>query len=508
MTSFISVALVATMLLGQLESRPSRTEGSLCALSLTNLLEEPSEKAGALIEIARLYLKAGDKTAADQLLFESFKWIALTKRGLFKAGRLGDLLEIASREHLAKAVEIGKSIPGTDGVWALRDLIVAHARLGLRDEANQLLSEAVRRTLVRNKTEVWYGDQDLELAQLFGTAAKAGLVQRALRGAREIKNPWVRPEALYPATIKLAEDKQCRQALPFARSIHYEIERIDVLVDVANTCTSTGDKLSAVSALSYALAETRKDIFDPEQDTKAKALVSISLAYEKLGQRTTASTILRHAEKLAYTIEKPGFKDSGLSQVALAYAQYGQFDDALRVTSQIPSPWSDIKSNTLASIGSYLFAAGNRDRAVAVVAQAEQVAKAIDCTYFKYGISARSCFGNKVSDFLKIASVYEQYRLFDKEVEMLDLAVLQNQYKVKPPHQIIKEGSSVIGDYPVGELDIVKRYLAARQIGKAIEVASKITNPKDRVVAVAVIEFSIDKYDLEPQKLLRSRFNC
>ena len=508
MNSLISLILLAATLVAQSDAALPHTKNSLCALSLIDSLAEPSQKAGALIDIAKLYLKAGNKVAADQLLFESFKWIAVTKRGLFKAGRLGDLLEIASREHLVRAVGIGKSIPGTDGVWALRDLIVAHSRLGLRDEANELLSEAVRRTLARNKNEVWYGDQDLELAQLFGTAAKAGLVQRALRGAREIKNPWVRAEALYPAAIKLAEDKQCQQALPVARSIHYEIERIDALVDVAYTCTSTGDKLTAGSALSYALAETRKDIFDPAQDTKTKALTSISLAYEKLGQRTPAMAILKRAEKLAYTIEKPGFKDSGLSQVALAYAEYGSFDDAFRVTSQIPSPWSDIKSNTLATIGSYLFAAGNRDKALTILSQAEQIAKDVDCTYFKYGISTRSCFGGKVSDFLKIASVYERNHVFDKESAVLDLAVMNNQYKVKPPHPIIEDGPSVIGDYAVGEMDIVKGYLAVGQFNKAIQAASAMADPKERVVGVATIEFNLASDNSDALKLLRSTFGC
>ena len=506
MTSFISVALVSLLLFEQLDSRPRRNQDPHCALSLANHLDEQSEKAEALIEIAELHLKAGDKPSADQLLFESFKWIALTKRGLFKAGRLVNLLEIASREHLVNAVEIRKPITGSDGIWALRRLIVAHGKFALHDEANELLSEGIRRVNARSRHESWDGDQDYELAQLLGDAATAGLVPRALRVARGIKNPFVRANVLRPAAIKLAEDKQCRRALPVARSIHYEIEKIDALVDVANTCNATGDKSSALSALSQALAETRKDIFDSEQDTKTMALVSISLAYQRLGKRAAALTILRRAEKFAYTIEKPGFKDSGLSQVALAYAQYGQFDDALRVTSQIPSPWSNIKAKTLASIGGHLFAAGNRDRALVAITQAEQVAKDIDCAYFKYGISARSCFGDKVSNFLKIASVYEQAQLFDKEVEMLDLAVLQNQYKVKPPHQIIEDGSRVIGDYPVGELEIVHRYLAAKQIGKAIEVASGIMSPKDRVVAVAIIELTIDKNDSKAQ--IRSCFRC
>ena len=507
MTRFIAAALVSLLLLGPLASQPRRNQNSHCAISLADHLDEQSEKAEALIEIAKLHLKAGDKVSADQLLFESFKWIALTRDGL-KAGRLVNLLEIASREHLDKAVEIGKPITGSDGTWALRRLIVAHGQFGLHNEANELLSEGIRRIHARNKKERWYGDQDYELALFVGDAATAGLVPRALRVARGIKDPFVRANVLRPAAIKLADDKQCRRALAVARSIHYEIERIDVLVDVANTCNAAGDKLSARAALSGALAETRKDIFDPEQDTKTKALVSISLAYEKIGERAIGLTILTRAEKFAYTIEKPGFKDSGLSQVALAYFQYGQLDDALRVTSHIPSPWSNTKANTLADMGGSFFTTGNRDKALAAITEAEQVVKDIDCAYFKYGISARSCFGDKVSNFLKIASVYEQAQLFPKEVEMLDLAVLHNQYKVKPPHQIIKEGSSIIGDDAVGELEIVQRYLAAKQIGRAIDVASGIMSPRDKVVAVAMIELSSDKNDSKVQSLLRSRFKC
>lgn len=508
MSRLISILVMAATLLAQPTQPAHHPQATRCAISLLNILDEPSEKAETLTEIAKLQIKAGEKAQADALLTQALAWVTQTKRGLFRAGSLGNVVEVGSREHVEHAIEIAKGINGSDGVWAIRQLLGPLAKFGLSDQANELLSEGISRTNKRNTTEVWYGDQDYELALLLGAAASAGLVERALTVGRGIKNPFTRANILHPASIRLAEDKQCRRAVTVARSIHYEIERIDALVEVANACTSIGDKSASASALSKTLVETRKNIFDPREDTKAKALVSISLAYEKLGERERGLMILRRAEKVAYTIERSGFRDSGLSQVALSFAQYGLFDDALRVTSQIPSPWSDVKSNTLASIASYLLSSGNRERASEALTQAEQVTKDIDCTYFKYGMSARSCFGNKVSDFLKIAFVYQEARMFDKETEMLDLAVLNNQYRMKPPHQIIEEGSSVIGNDQIGVLEIVNGYLAANQMSKAIQVASTILRSRDKAIAVAAIEFKLGAGESDSWKLLRSTFGC
>jgi len=83
--------------------------------------------------------------------------------------------------------------------------------------------------------------------------------------------------------------------------------------------------------------------------------------------------------------------------------------------------------------------------------------------------------------------------LFEKEAEMLDLAVIQNRYKNNPPHPIIEEGSSIIGSDPVGEDEIIKGYLAAGEFKKAGEAANNIQDAKAKVVPVAIIEFTLGK---------------
>ncbi len=482
-----------------------------CALSLLSQLKEPRDKADALVEIAKLFHQEGDKKSADRLLSEALIWTAQIEDGLSKAAAIGAISEIGSVDQVERAAEIAKSIGGSHRALASRQLIVAYGRLGLIDKASDLLSEAATATTSeKTKNETWYGDREYALTLILADAAQAGLTDQALKIGMNVKDKFIKGDVLRAAAIELVEQKQYKRAISVARSIHYEIERIDALVDVANTAAKSGNKSSASEALSFALIETRKDIFDPEQDTKTKALVSISLGYENNGQRSEALTVLERAEKLAHTIEKPGFKDSGMSQVALAYARFRMFDKALQVTSNIPSSWSDVKARTLTNIAGYMIDAGEREQALSVLEQAFRVARDIDCAYFKYGISARSCFGDRARDFIAIAAAYEKAGLSEKEAEMLDLAVIQNNYKNNPPHQIIEEGNMAIGNDAVGEQEIINGYLAARVFKKAIEVASNIKNAKAKVVAVAMIEFKLanEKNRSGDQRGLLAPFRC
>ncbi|MFN2595918.1 MAG: tetratricopeptide repeat protein [Pyrinomonadaceae bacterium] len=463
-----------------------------CARSLLGQLKEPGDKADALVYMAQLFSQDGNKQAADKLLYEALNWATLISDGLSKAAAIGAIAKIGSLDHVERAAEIAKSLGGSHRAWASRQLITAYGRLGLADTASKLLYEEAKRIgSASTANETWYGDREYELAQLLTDSARAGLADQALRLGLPIKDKFVKGDVLRAAAATLAENHQPRRAIEIARSVYYEVERIDALVDVANAAARSGDTLSASQALSYALAETRKNIFDPEQDTKTRALVSIALAYKQNGQPERASGVLGQAEKVAYTIGKPGFKDSGLSQVALAYAQFGDSGKALQVTQEMSSPWSNTKSNTLASIASFMLDAGQREKAVAVLSQAAQVAKNIDCTYFKYEISVRSCYGDKAGYFLKIASAYQRGLFFEQEREALDLAALQNRYKQNPPQEMIADDHHIPADRPVGEQEIVEGYSAAGDFKKAIEVAGGMKDAKARVVAVATIEFKL-----------------
>ena len=467
-----------------------------CALSLLASLPEPSDKAEALIEIAKLYLHEGDKESADKLLVEALYWTAQIEEELFKSGAVAEISKVGSIEHVESAAEIAKTLGGSNWAWAARELIGAYARLGLSGRASELLREALAATRsAERKNETWYGDRENELSMILSEGARAGLTEQVWKWRGGIKDEFLQGDVLRAVAVKLVEQHKLERAINVARSIQYEIERIDALVDVANTAAKTGNKSSASQALSFALRETRRDIFDPEQDTKTKALVSISLAYESNEQRARALSVLERAEKVGHTIEKPGFKDSGMSQIALAYARLGIFDQALRVTENIPSPWSDIKVHTLASIAGSMSEAGDREQALSVLDSAFQVAREIDCSYFKYASSARSCFGNKAEDFMAIAAAYGKAGLLEKQEEMLDLAIQQNGYRENPPHPLIEEEFrfSSFGWDRNGELRAAEGYLNAGKFMKAIEVATKIKEGREKVIAVATIELKLRK---------------
>jgi tetratricopeptide (TPR) repeat protein len=472
-----------------------------CALELIRRLQEPRDKAGALVEVAKLYIQEGDKESGERLLSEALIWTRQIEDGLFKAAAIVAISEVGSLEHVERAAELAKSLGGSHRSSTYQELIRAYSRFGMSDKASRVLDEAAEATRsAKTKHERWYGDREHELTLILTEAARAGLTDQALKLVTGVKDPFIKGDVLSAAAIALAEQKQFKRALNVARSVHYEIERIDALVDVANAAAKLGDKTIPSQALAYALIDTRKYPHDPEQATQTNKLVSISLAYENNGQRKEALTTLARAEKGAHTIGKPGFKDEGMSNVALAYAQFGMFDEALRVMSNISNPWNNTKVRALAKIAGFMIEAKQAEEASRVLDEAFTIANNIDCVYFKYGISARSCFKDKATDFIALAAIYEKAGLFQKETETLDLAVLQNKYARNPPHQIIEETSLIIGGDPVGELDIIKGYLAAGASQKAIEVANNIKEPKARVVAVATIEFKLAKSKDGPQK--------
>lgn len=461
---------------------------------MVNQLDDPRDKADVLVHIAKLARNAGDSESADRLLSEALIWTAQIEDGLFKSNAIESITEIGSADQVEHAAGLVKSLGGSHRSFALRQLMFAYQRLGNTNRAVAVLRQAAAATTSpKTKNETWYGDREHELSSILADAARAGLADEALKMASRVKDPFSKGDVLSASAVQLAEQKQYRRAIREARIIHYEIERIEALVEVANRAAKTGDKSFASEALSYALKETQKDIFDPEQDIKTKSLVSIALAYYNAGDRENGLKALESAEKVSHTIEKPGFQDSGMSQVALTYARFRMFEKALEVVANMPSrQWSEVEPHSLAGIAEQMIDAGERERALGVLSKAYVGTTRIDCTYFKYAISAQACFGKKAETFIEIGSVFEKAGAFEKATEMLDLAVTQNQYKKSPPHQVIQDEAYIhTGSDPVGEQSIVSGYLGAGQFQKAIEVASKIESARDRVLAVATIEFKL-----------------
>src|SRR5687768_9796022 len=73
-----------------------------CALELMRQLQDPEDKANALVEIAKLFIKEGDKESAEKLLSEGLIWTAQIEDGLSKAVAIVAISEVGSLDHVER----------------------------------------------------------------------------------------------------------------------------------------------------------------------------------------------------------------------------------------------------------------------------------------------------------------------------------------------------------------------------------------------------------------------
>lgn len=509
----IITAFLCALLLCQIPylKRSVAQNRSECFLTLIEQMEDPFRKSMSYVEIAKLNFERGNKEEASKLIFEALKWAAKTDRGGWDRDlALSDIAEIAYVEHLGRAVEIARNTqqPARKN-HSLGHLIVTYGKFGLTNEADALLSEAIETNrLIKLDKSLGYNNREGDLSDVLVAAARAGLAERALQIGLKIKDRYRRGEVLRAVAIKFAEQKKYQRAIRLARDISYEIERIDAIVDVANVSIKTGNKPFVAKTLAYALSEIGKDYFEPEQDEKTKKLIAVALAYAENGQMPEALDVLKKAEQVAYAIEKSVFRDLGITGVAKTYARFGLFEKSLEVMNKVSNHSEGEKWSSLAYIADRLIEAGQAEKAYDILSLATQSVKNIDCNYSVYKQTFSSCYEDKARNFLAIAKVYEKHRLFEKETDMFELVIEANKLQANPPGDLIDGGYDYY--YPIGESELVKGFLAAGKIEKALEVAVKMEEIRERIIAIALIEFKLAEMKGQNNQFkdLLSKFSC
>ncbi len=265
------------------------------ALQLADTIKEPSCKARALVELASLYAKAGQKEKVAGLLTQSLETIGQEDNSAIKNERLCDIAEkYAEFGQYDNALNVTKMIGSVClRAAALGRVSAYYAKVGQNDKAVELLSEA---------------------AQLAGKINDNNY-------------------CLWQIPYKYVEVEQYEQALKISKEIIKDTSsQARVLIKIAARYVKSGQKDKADEMLSQAIVLTKTM---ESAASKIFVLENISFEYAKLGQNDKASNILSEALQETKALKKDFEQEVCLEIIAVKYAENGQYDQAIHVANTI-----------------------------------------------------------------------------------------------------------------------------------------------------------------------------
>jgi Tfp pilus assembly protein PilF len=449
-----------------------------CALTLAHKSTDLDDKADSLAELAGLYIKAGDKETAQQLLAEALDIAKTIEDSLSKAGVIWRVSEVGEVEHLEEGLLIARTIKTRpsgydDRRWAYQKLAENFIRLGRNDRAKFVLDEAASylSTLKEDDSE----QKELELSFLGQLYAQAGFCKEGLGTSLAFKNKARIGEIKRESAICLAANNQPKSALATASSIKvYDEMKVEALLKMRNTFIKTGNKALADQALRQAVETINQKDWSYYDEDRSNAHIVIAEIYRNQGEDEKSLKILQKAETLAASTDKPSFKESALARVAVGFAKAQLFEKAVSLAVSARS------SKSLTIIAQLMLEAGDRTNAQTTLNQA------LNLPY------------QTPNSLIEIAKVYAANGY---QQETLDIIERLNQ-PFPYPYSTNEE---------LYYNSLVSTHLKLKNYDSALDNALKIKDLQSKVKAVASVEDDIYKTNAvinnNTQKLL-SQIGC
>lgn len=431
-----------------------------CALILAHKSTELADKADSLAELAGLYIKAGDKKTAQQLLAEALDIAKTIEDPLSKAGAIWRISEVGEVKHLEDALLIARTIKTRpsgydDRGWAYRELAENFTRLGRNDRAKSVLEEAVSyiSTLKDDDSE----GNELELSFLGQLYAQAGFCKEALAISVGFKNKARIAEVKRESAVCLAANNQPKLAFATANSIEvYNEMKVEALLKMRTVFIEAENKTLADRALGQAAVIINQKDWSYYEEDRSNAHITIAEIYRIQGENEKSLKILEKAKTLAASIDKPSFKESALARIAVAFAKARFFERSVSLAISARS------SNSLTKIAQLMFEAGDRTNAEITLS------KALNLPY------------QTPNSLIEIAEVYAANG-YNQET----LDIIESLNKPLPyPHSTNSE---------LYYNSLVSTYLKLKNYDSALGNALKIKDLQSRVRAVASVEDEIYK---------------
>ena len=290
------------------------------ALAVAEKIENPSERAKALGEVAALLVEVESAQDADAVLDSAL------------------IVKIEDPSDRAKA---------------LRVVAPVLVEVGRAQDADSVLKEAL--------TFVEMNPFDRALSEVAITLIVVGKTDEAFAVAEKIDDPYDRFGALRDVASYLVEAGKMDEALAFLEKIDDPYDRFGALRDVASYLVEAGRTQDASTALNEALAAAEK-IKDPSK--RVDALRDVASALVKVGRAQDTDSALNEVLAAAEKSEDPQWRVYALRDVAVALAGAGKAVEALDVVEKI-DPGD--RGNVLELVATALVEAGKIDEALAVV---------------------------------------------------------------------------------------------------------------------------------------------
>jgi tetratricopeptide (TPR) repeat protein len=147
----------------------------------------------------------------------------------------------------------------------------------------------------------------------------------ALAGAADV------PNQADLSNNELADTGLFQQTLDAVAAIEDPVERLKLLLRIAQEQLNAGDRQGALATADKSLALARELESDSE---KVRALCSIARLQNDAGQKQASRATARDAEKLSLALSKSAEIEIGLGDVAVLLSSWAEYDDCLRLADQ------------------------------------------------------------------------------------------------------------------------------------------------------------------------------
>jgi tetratricopeptide (TPR) repeat protein len=331
------------------------------ALAIATTIPDNAERAWALYEIAQQYAKTGRMEQADKTIMLIEEPVNRTWAWTRIAGKLVETgQEDSAAQILSQALETVRPVVfefEKDKAMTLASIAQTYAKAGHFAQALEIASAVGLKDVQAGALSRIAG----HLAAAGKTAQAVQVASRALEAAEAIANEVDKAWAQHEVAQATAGIGQRARALEIVRSIARPEVSVGSATEVAGQFARAGEIETAARILSQAVADAQAATFERGQD-KAMALALIAHTYAAAGQfeqalatagkvdaARDASMVLidiaAHAAKagqperaqqlLARSLERAGAignaaeKSAVFQEIARAYAELGQFDQAI-----------------------------------------------------------------------------------------------------------------------------------------------------------------------------------
>ncbi|MFH1436442.1 MAG: hypothetical protein ABIJ56_12050 [Pseudomonadota bacterium] len=330
----------------------------------------------------------------------------------------------AEKSPLACCFLVAQSIEDSySKACILGNLAAEYELMKEEDRAAEILEQALKSAELISSSNRWTGEynssQFAALAEIAHSFAAAGLFDRALEISGSIMNDAGRADAMDRIAMAYLRAGQHEEALKLSGAIDHEAMkkltnsdiREPVPVLVIRSYMANGDMVEALHVAEEikdirlkadAKAEIISEYLKLGQEGKAEELaigldedststacqkvsmlVEVAMKYAGSGKGAKAGEMLSAALEITGNIDPPSWKADALSEIALGYAEAGQFKKALKTAQSIGKASKYTRIATTVKIAGSYAGIGNKDELLNMLLKAVEETQIIEDTSYK-----------------------------------------------------------------------------------------------------------------------------